>query len=474
MLLVFFSRYWRFFTLGAVILAAIVIGPVAAGPRFSQADAPATVPAPTKPPVIVDAVDAETDGAPVASHLDTARVNSGALPSIFVQHQGDTLFRFMFTRLDGAASRPINGKERSGLPRMSGPESQSCSACHSQLTTVDGLLIHVPGGSGDNALNTFSQAGVPDDPARANIRHTRAIYGGGLKERLAEEMSADLARQVDAARTQAKGSRAAVTVDLLTKGVGFGRVTVKPDGTLDTREVQGVDADLIVKPFSAKGTVATLREFTQDAAERHLGLRTVEGAAKDGELTSADLTALVLWQATRPTPRQVAPKDAARAEDARRGQAVFNQIGCASCHVAALPLNDPLMTVTPPDAARPLRTNLMTTGLQPASAGAPLPIAIYSDLKRHDMGEALAEPLPQGNAAPEMFLTRPLWGVSSVGPWLHDGRATTLSEAILWHGGEAETARAAFAGLPRTDQRALMEFLRTLVIDPYPTDSPQQ
>lgn len=473
MLLVFFSRYWRFLTMAAVIIAAIAIGPVAAGPRFSQADTPAAVSVPTASPVVVDAVDAATDGAPLAPHLDTAKLESGGLPSIFVQHQGDTLFRFMFTRLDGAASRPLNGKERTGLPRMSGPESQSCSACHSQLTTVDGLLIHVPGGAGDNALNTFSQAGVPDDPARANIRHTRAIYGSGLKERLAEEMTADLARQVDAARAQAKQSGAAVTVDLLTKGVGYGRVTVAPDGALDTSGVSGLDPDLVVKPFSAKGTVATLREFTQDAAERHLGLRTVEGQAKDGELTSADLTALVMWQATRPTPRQVAPKDAGRAEDARRGQAVFNGIGCASCHVPVLPLNDPLMAVTPPDAARPLRTNLTTTGLPPASGGA-WPIAIYSDLKRHNMGEALAEPLPQGNAAPEMFITRPLWGVSSVGPWLHDGRATTLSEAILWHGGEAESSRAQFAGLPRTDQRALMEFLRTLVIDPYPTDSPQQ
>ncbi|MFN8473039.1 MAG: di-heme oxidoredictase family protein [Anaerolineae bacterium] len=473
MLLVFFSRYWRFLTLGLVIVAAVVIGPVAAGPRFSQADAPVATSVPTTPPVIVDAIDAETDGAPVAPHLDTVKVNSGALPSIFVQHQGDTLFRFMFTRLDGAASRPINGKERSGLQRMSGPESQSCSACHSQLTTVDGLLIHVPGGAGDNALNTFSQAGVPDDPARANIRHTRAIYGSGLKERLAEEMTADLAHLVETARAQAKQSNSAVAVDLLTKGVSFGRITVNPDGTLDTHEVQGLDADLVVKPFSAKGTVATLREFTQDAAERHLGLRTVEGKATDGELTSADLTALVLWQATRPVPRQVEPQDAQRANDARRGQAVFQQIGCASCHIPALPLNDPLMTVTPPDAARPLRTNLTTTGLKP-TAGSALPIAIYSDLKRHNMGEALAEPLPQGNAAPEMFITRPLWGVASVGPWLHDGRATTLSEAILWHGGEAESSRAAFAGLPKSDQRALMEFLRTLVIDPYPTDSPQQ
>ncbi len=473
MLFVFLSRYWRFLTLGVVIVAAVVIGPVAAGPRFTPDGAPIAASVPTAPPVIVDAIDAETDGAPVAPHLDTTKLDSGALPSIFVQHQGDTLFRFMFTRLDGAASRPINGKERSGLPRMSGPESQSCSACHSQLTTVDGLLIHVPGGAGDNALNTFSQAGVPDDPARANIRHTRAIYGSGLKERLAEEMTADLARQVDAARAQAKASGQTVTVDLLTKGVGYGRVTVEPDGALDTRAVQGLDADLIVKPFSAKGTVATLREFTQDAAERHLGLRTVEGEAKEGELTSADLTALVLWQATRPVPRQVEPKDAQRAADARQGQAVFHQIGCASCHVPVLPLNDPVMTVTPPDAARPLRTNLTTTGLQPASGGA-WPIALYSDLKRHDMGQALAEPLPQGAAAPGMFITRPLWGVASVGPWLHDGRATTLSEAIMWHGGEAESSRAAFAALPKTDQHALMEFLRTLVIDPYPTDLPQQ
>ncbi len=415
--------------------------------------------------------DPEVEGGPIVHHLSAGDLAS--LPPIMVQHQGDTLFRAMFTRRRGADSPPLQAAVSPSLPRLSGPESQSCSSCHSQVTTVDGLLLHVPGGAGDNATNTFHQAGVPSDGVRVNIRNTRAVYGSGLKQRLAEEMTADLAALVAEARATATSSGAAQAVALTTKGVSFGALSVSPDGSLDTSAVVGLDADLVVKPFSAKGTVATLREFTEDAAARHLGLPTVATEENtDGALTSADVVALVLWQANRPTPRQTLPPDTARADFARRGQALFGQVGCATCHVPDLPLSNARLDVAPPDSPRRLWVDLAALGPRVATDG-PLPVALYSDLKRHDLGPDLAEPLPQAGVAPEQFLTAPLWGVASTGPWLHDGRATTLSEAIAWHSGEAEAARTAFAALPRADQRALIEFLRTLVIEPYPTDLPR-
>ena len=85
---------------------------------------------------------------------------------------------------------------------------------------------------------------------------------------------------------------------------------------------------------------------------------------------------------------------------------------------------------------------------------------LFADLKRHDMGPRLAE--SAGSPLDRFFTTARLWGVADTAPYLHDGRATTLTEAILWHGGEAEDARQAFADLSDSGKRDLLSFLRTL------------
>jgi hypothetical protein len=91
-------------------------------------------------------------------------------------------------------------------------------------------------------------------------------------------------------------------------------------------------------------------------------------------------------------------------------------------------------------------------------------IEIFGDLKQHNMGSDLAEPIDETGSGAATFLTRNLWGVGSTAPYLHDGRATTLAEAILEHGGEAQAARDAFAGLPQVRQRALVAYLDNLVL----------
>jgi hypothetical protein len=115
----------------------------------------------------------------------------------------------------------------------------------------------------------------------------------------------------------------------------------------------------------------------------------------------------------------------------------------------------------------------------PVNSDRTVDVPLFSDLKRHDMGKALSDPLPplpaQGTDVaniinlPQQFLTRPLWGVSDTGPWLHDGRATTLREAILLHGDTAsksgsEAARVidAFEKLSAEQQQAVVDFLLTL------------
>jgi CxxC motif-containing protein (DUF1111 family) len=92
----------------------------------------------------------------------------------------------------------------------------------------------------------------------------------------------------------------------------------------------------------------------------------------------------------------------------------------------------------------------------------------YSDFLLHDMGEELADGQQVGEANGQEWRTQPLWGigltqsVNGNGFYLHDGRARSLTEAILWHGGEAQKARDAFAALQKSDRQALLAFLESL------------
>ncbi|MDN3526574.1 di-heme oxidoredictase family protein [Halomonas sabkhae] len=128
------------------------------------------------------------------------------------------------------------------------------------------------------------------------------------------------------------------------------------------------------------------------------------------------------------------------------GARIFNDIGCASCHT---PRHQ-----TPSDTER--------------AALADQTIWPYSDLLLHDMGEGLADHRPEFAASGREWRTPPLWGIGlthKVNPragFLHDGRARTLEEAILWHGGEAEASAAAYRHLPADKRQALIRFLESL------------
>lgn len=129
-----------------------------------------------------------------------------------------------------------------------------------------------------------------------------------------------------------------------------------------------------------------------------------------------------------------------------RGRAIFHQLGCAGCHQPAF------VTARLPD--RPEQSFQL--------------IWPYTDLLLHDMGEALADHRPEARATGTEWRTAPLWGiglterVSGHTQFLHDGRARSLLEAVLWHGGEAQTARDAVAALAPDDRAALLRFLESL------------
>ncbi|NKD85185.1 thiol oxidoreductase [Haematospirillum jordaniae] len=127
------------------------------------------------------------------------------------------------------------------------------------------------------------------------------------------------------------------------------------------------------------------------------------------------------------------------------GEQLFSQIGCSGCH-------------------RPH----LRTGSSPYPWLAHQDIAPFTDLLLHDMGDDLADLRPEALASGHEWRTPPLWGlgmtkaVSGAESYLHDGRARTLTEAVLWHGGEARRAREAFRELPAKDRAALLDFLRSL------------
>jgi cytochrome c peroxidase len=96
-------------------------------------------------------------------------------------------------------------------------------------------------------------------------------------------------------------------------------------------------------------------------------------------------------------------------------------------------------------------------------------VPLFADLKRHDMGDGLAESFSAASQkANREFTTARLWGVADSAPYLHDGRATTLSDAILAHGGEAQGARDTFASLTVERQAEVISFLRTLRTPKHP------
>jgi hypothetical protein len=306
-------------------------------------------------------------------------------------------------------------------------------------------------------------------------------------------MSSELIAIRTVASTQAQAGGAAVTASLDTKGVNFGSIVANPDGTFDTTGVSGVNADLIVRPFHQKGVVVSLREFTNNAMNHHHGMQTEErfGTGVDfdndtyvDELTVGDVTSTTIYQAMLPVPGRSLPADAAVMASVTRGESLFGSLGCSSCHVPELVLDDPVFTepspfnpagnLVPSDVPQPFGVDLTVHGIGPRLPREPngtVRVPAFTDLKRHDMGIGLDnEKVVQGGVPTNEFITRKLWGTANEPPFMHHGRALTLDEAILMHGGEAQAARDAYEGLPAGQRASVVDFLRTLQV--LPENSP--
>jgi Di-haem oxidoreductase, putative peroxidase len=413
--------------------------------------------------------------------------------------RGRQLFQRKFTRAQGQGPGVDDGVGDINTTIVIGSGLvDSCGGCHAR-----------PRGS----------AGFGGDVVtRPDSRSTPHLFGLGLKEMLADEITTDLRAIRAQALAKARSVGSSVTKALISKGIHYGSITANPDGSVDTSQVQGVDPDLRVRPFFAQGGTISIREFVVGGLHAEMGLESVDpdlatvsaggrvvtpsGMVLDGSLDQIEAppapdpindneipTALVDYLEFY-LLNSFKPGNGQQTLETRAGLKMFNQIGCNSCHIQNLLINQDrrvadVQTIYDPmngifnrlfATAIPLYypvndgrgyPSLKRPGLQPF-----LVKNIFTDFKRHDLGPNFYErnwnttaPGTDGTLQ-KQFLTRPLWGVGTSAPYGHDGRSINITEVILRHGGEAQASRDAFANLSPVRQGALLAFLESLVLFP--------
>lgn len=440
----------------------------------------------------------------VSGHIEHADIVAGHLRIGDIFEVGNALFAAMFNKCDGQGRPATTGggdarePDQPNFIRTSSPDSNSCAGCH------NGPRV---GGAGDFVANVFVLAQTLDPVTfsvaadESNERNTLGMFGSGAIDMLGREMTRDLQAQA-----AALGNGTHV---LTTKGVTF-EVTIA-DGVVAASK--GVDTDLIVKPFHQAGVVRSVREFTVNAFNHHHGMQAEErfdlnadkgeddDFDKDGvtrELTIGDVTAATIFQAALGVPGRLLPADSAERNTVDRGERVFSQIGCASCHMPQMTLNSPLFVEpydknpagTFSDASQAVVFDMTADGQKPtlekSKTGGAI-VRAYTDLKRHNLCDAETDPDPiryfcneqldqgrpaqDGRPGSEFFITRKLWDVGNSAPYGHRGDLTTITEAIRVHGGEARAARDHFVRRPVKDQAAVVKFLKTLQV--LPAGSPR-
>lgn len=402
---------------------------------------------------------------------------------------GRLLFEHELDRADGLGNELSETRRRNPFRRVhegrfGGPETNGCRSCHWRGG---------PAGAGD-LPDAAMLYGDGDRTSSADARNPPSLAGVGAIEALAAQLTADLAAIREDAIDRAAREGRAVEAPLIVSNIDFGVLRAMPDRTVDASGVRGIDADLIVRPFGWKGTFATIRSIADNAFQVHMGVQSDELVAsgdaelgggegddpdRDGvtsELTAGQLDAVVAFLAAqaipiyRPhetvselgprAPGFYAPLGAVYVEEWARGRALFDELGCAECHTPSHVLRDARFT-----SAR-VSIDLATETEHPRiaydeSAGG-YPVFLFSDLRRHDLGQENASQHVDAGVPRNEWLTRPLWGLADSGPWMHDGTASSLDQAIERHGGEAAESREAFRALDREARGDLRVFLVSL------------
>ena len=421
-----------------------------------------------------------------------------------------------FTRMPRADLQAF-GEWTTHLPeRETGPVAQSCISCHS---------APYANGAGPNPLNGIVDPLHSGDPSKYLHRNTPHLFALGAVQRIAEEMTAELKAQEDTLKREVCTLNQGASINLTAKSVSFGALSARPTrdpqsgicvAEFDRSAIEGVDEDLVVKMFGWKGSHATIRGFTRHAAHNELGMQADELVGTHdgdhdgvtGELSVGDLTALSVYMAALERPisklelhehglMQLEPEEKAEIE---LGREKFSEAKCDSCHMPVMKVSTPIFTEpslqdgfredvlpsgqnaidaglsrdtaiwfdltkdSPNNHVESKSGETLNLGVFPSAEDGSALIAWYSDFKRHDMGENLRDPVDAHGFGASVWPTASLAGVGSTGPWLHDGNATTLNDAILAHGGEAEESRLAYEALAEEDRAAIVAFLENLII----------
>jgi mono/diheme cytochrome c family protein len=288
--------------------------------------------------------------------------------------RGRQLFQRKFLRSQGQGplSQDATGDLETNLAIGAGL-ADSCAACHGR-----------PRGS----------AGFGGDVVtRPDSRDAPHLFGLGLKEMLADEITADLRAIRKRTITEARARRCTITRPLIAKGINYGAIIAREDGSVDTSQVEGVDPDLRVRPFFAHGGTISIREFTVGAFNDEMGLQAVDrdlaraaagervvtpsgmvldgtadqikappaadaaddpdadGVANEIPDSLVDFMEFYLLNYFKPAfAGQSSTKGTAQISYSRddddeqsasaiRGRAVFQAIGCAECHISNLTIN---------------------------------------------------------------------------------------------------------------------------------------
>jgi CxxC motif-containing protein (DUF1111 family) len=299
------------------------------------------------------------------------------------------------------------------------------------LVERGGSLIQTDGIGAQGAC-VFVGETVPAEATVVARRRATPLFGLGLVDAVPDATFVALASQQARRRPETAG-RPSIVLDVTTGAMAVGK-------------------------FGWKGQVANLLQFSADAYVNEMGITTPlapdencpQGACEllacdpvpgvDDDLEDVELFRDFM-RLLAPPPVPVDAGRGGRVMLRRRtapGNRAFESLGCASCHVRWLRTGDSEV------AALRFRT------FEP-----------YSDFLLHDMG-SLGDGIAQGDASGGEMRTAPLWGLRIITTFLHDGRASTIEEAILAHDGQGRAARDRFAALPADEQAKLVAYLRTL------------
>ncbi len=413
--------------------------------------------------------------------------------------RGRQLFQRKFTVAQGLGPRTADGTGFLDADKSLGAGlADSCAGCHGR-----------PRGAAGFGGEVFTRPDSRDAPH---------LFGLGLQEMLADEITRDLRSIREQARELASSKGRQVELRLRSKQIDFGHIIARPDGTIDSSKVDGVNADLRVRPFFAEGGTISIREFVVGALNAEMGLESPDPlllAASRGErvVTPAgmvlDGSLDVIERPPVESPGEdddvdgvvneidpalvdhlefyllnyFKPGTGQRSRWAEAGRRRLDQFGCTGCHVPNLVIDRDRRVAdveTVYDAERGIFNQLYATAVplfveQDDGSGMPTlkqPLGerfvvreIFTDFKRHDLGPAFWEREFDGSLTRE-HMTEPLWGVASTSPYGHDGRSISLEAVILRHGGEAAEASTRFAAAPPPHRAQLLEFLRSLVLFP--------